>query len=114
MDAFAPESEGFLSNLLDAANGWLVTSGYGGQILSTQDGGASWALEYTADPTVVLSAIHFTDVDHGWAVGSNGTVLQFQRTLAAPVPALSVTLLATLAALLGLIAVATLGTRRPG
>lgn len=48
----------------------------GNRIYKTTDGGTSWKTEVflVERPMVEL---HFTDVDHGWACGSDGTVLKF-------------------------------------
>jgi photosystem II stability/assembly factor-like uncharacterized protein len=58
---------------LSSVTGWIV-----GPILHTADGGAIWATQ-SADPACTgLRDLHFVDVDHGWAVGTDGTVCRYQ------------------------------------
>jgi len=73
---------------VDALNGHVVSTD--GSVLSTTDGGASWArrtlprpTDYPAarrpdgafPPTWQFTAVHFVDRDHGWAVGPEGMIL---------------------------------------
>jgi photosystem II stability/assembly factor-like uncharacterized protein len=51
----------------DPSNGWIV--GTGGHILNTSDGGSAWYLLSGVITTADVLDIHFTDQDHGWAVG---------------------------------------------
>ena len=75
-------------SFVDALNGHFVTND--GSVLSTTDGGASWArraLPPPSDyptarrpggdfpPTWQFTAVHFVDRDHGWAVGPEGMIL---------------------------------------
>lgn len=46
----------------------------GSVVLHSQDGGGSWEPLPTRQP-VPLNGIHFTDEQHGWAVGDLGTIL---------------------------------------
>ncbi|GAA4344551.1 hypothetical protein [Flaviaesturariibacter amylovorans] len=58
----------------DAQNGYVSVQN---KIFRTSDGGATWTLvARTAQPLVEL---HFTDPQHGWACGLNGTMLRFQQ-----------------------------------
>ena len=62
---------------VDDKNGWVV--GHDGVILNTTDGGATWSLQ-RKDPEVAagkipelerpLFAVHFSDAQHGFAVGA--------------------------------------------
>lgn len=73
---------------LDALNGHFVTRD--GSVLSTDDGGATWARRSLPPPTGVpaakrpdgafpptwqFNAVHFVDREHGWAVGPEGMIL---------------------------------------
>jgi photosystem II stability/assembly factor-like uncharacterized protein len=51
----------------DAHHGWAV--GYGGAILATSDGGATWTAQ-TSGTNATLKCVTFADSRHGWAVGS--------------------------------------------
>ncbi|TMI92542.1 MAG: hypothetical protein E6H06_13710 [Bacteroidetes bacterium] len=57
------------------------TIGYitdGTRIYKTTDGGSTWKTEvFLVDRPLV--ELHFTDVDHGWACGSDGTILKFNQ-----------------------------------
>lgn len=71
--------------LLDSSFGWAV--GYGGSVIHTADGGATWSVQEIArweydssgdhtNPTQpTLHGVHFLDADTGWAVGEDGTIL---------------------------------------
>lgn len=64
---------------VDASHGWAVGTDWGaippqGLILHTSDGGTTWATQ-TSGTDQSLYSVAFTDVDHGWAVGGNGTIL---------------------------------------
>lgn len=48
----------------------------GNKIFKTTDAGTTWNT-VVALGEAVLTEIHFTDADHGWACGSKGTVLTF-------------------------------------
>ena len=53
-------------------NGWAV--GFGGTIVHTSDGGATWAAQ-TSGTTNEFFSVEFTDASNGWAVGDNGTIV---------------------------------------
>ena len=48
----------------------------GHRIYKTTDGGSNWKTEVFLAGASLLE-LHFTDVNHGWACGSDGTVLKF-------------------------------------
>jgi photosystem II stability/assembly factor-like uncharacterized protein len=56
----------------DASNGWAV--GFGGAIMHTGDGGASWAAQASGTGNL-LRGVAFSDASSGWAVGDGGTIL---------------------------------------
>ena len=59
-------------DFVDGNTGWCV--GFGGLILHTNDGGATWARQSV--PTKKdLEAVSFLDHNIGYAVGRNGTIL---------------------------------------
>jgi len=63
----------------DPLNGWAIANHFpnGASILHTTDGGLSWSPQTVAvslDSTR-LSALHFVDAMHGWAVGLGGQIL---------------------------------------
>ena len=73
---------------VDPLNGHFVTND--GSVLSTTDGGATWARQTLPPPSAVpaarrpdgdfpptwqFHAVHFVDRDHGWAVGPEGMIL---------------------------------------
>ena len=53
-------------------NGWAV--GFGGTIVHTSDGGATWAPQ-TSGTDNALFSVEFTDALNGWAVGDLGTIV---------------------------------------
>src|SRR5437016_4900893 len=53
-------------------NGWAV--GFGGTILHTSDGGATWSGQDSGTSNELLG-VQFTDALTGWAVGAVGTIL---------------------------------------
>jgi len=57
---------------LDVSHGCAV--GYGGTVLTTSDGGVTWA-ERSSGTGDCLRAVAFPDATHGWAVGDAGTIL---------------------------------------
>src|SRR6516225_2172886 len=57
----------------DANTGTAV--GFGGTILRTTDGGASWTRQ-SSGTTETLLGVSFTDANTGTAVGSGGTILR--------------------------------------
>lgn len=62
--------------LLDGARvgARIVAVGERGRILVSDDDGASWRA--ASSPTeATLTAVHFTDAAHGWAVGHDATIL---------------------------------------
>jgi len=56
----------------DAANGWIV--GFGGTILRSRDGGATWAALPSPAKTW-LSAIAFDDKNRGWIAADNSILV---------------------------------------
>lgn len=60
----------------DAAHGWLLLHDDTGidRIMSSADGGTTWAVEHTA-PRV--HALDMLDQYSGWAVGDNGVILRY-------------------------------------
>jgi photosystem II stability/assembly factor-like uncharacterized protein len=60
---------------VDDKNGWTV--GHDGQILATQDGGATWTEQrYKPDDKQPLFAVRFSDKEHGIALGAYGLFLE--------------------------------------
>lgn len=62
-------------SFIDRQTGWAA--GAGGMILSTTDGGATWA-NNSSGITSDLNDIDFVDDQNGWAVGAAGVVLRTQ------------------------------------
>jgi photosystem II stability/assembly factor-like uncharacterized protein len=58
--------------------GYVVGVDGTGAILRTDDGGASWQTQ-TANAQFRLNAVFFVDVQRGWAVGHNGTIVHTAR-----------------------------------
>lgn len=65
---------------VEVLNPWVVWArAASGDIIHTRDGGRNWGVQregttvYGSD----LSAIHFTDEQTGWAVGTDGRILQY-------------------------------------
>jgi photosystem II stability/assembly factor-like uncharacterized protein len=56
-----------------------MTSGNGGEIWRTRDGGQNWLLEFTVPFPYVLNGIHFTDINNGWAADSLGRIYKYQQ-----------------------------------
>jgi photosystem II stability/assembly factor-like uncharacterized protein len=52
----------------DLYNGWAVT--FSGEVLYTNDGGDTWALQH-AEPDVLLKSVYFIDANTGWAGGQD-------------------------------------------
>jgi photosystem II stability/assembly factor-like uncharacterized protein len=61
----------FLSNTL----GYFLA---GKSLYKTTDGGASWT-RVVKMASIDLAEIHFTDANHGWACGDQGTILRFEQ-----------------------------------
>ena len=71
-------------HFVDALVGWAC--GFGGSIIHTTDGGATWTPQatpswrydsgYTVAIEPSLYSIFFLDADRGWAVGDRGTILR--------------------------------------
>jgi photosystem II stability/assembly factor-like uncharacterized protein len=63
-------------HFLSADIGYLS---YGNNIFKTIDGGTSWNKVVTINSITNFQfiEIHFTDVNHGWACGTNGVILKF-------------------------------------
>src|SRR5215467_9921904 len=53
----------------------MVAVGYGGTILRTTDGGATWTPQFSGT-TNILYGVSFVDANTGTAVGGNGTILR--------------------------------------
>ena len=70
---------------LDANNGFGV-GGATDKAYRTNDGGATWKLQYqNGKSTDALNSVHFVDAIHGWAVGNAGLILKHTGS---PVPIL--------------------------
>ncbi|MGD8394335.1 MAG: YCF48-related protein [Candidatus Eiseniibacteriota bacterium] len=70
-------------HFVDADHGWAVggdpTDFPGSPIRSiehTSDGGATWHSQHHDIGEYPLRAVHFADLDHGWAVGHTGDLLR--------------------------------------
>lgn len=65
------------SLLLDAAlaDGSLVAVGERGHILISDDGGKEWR-QAKVPTRATLTAVHFQDANHGWAVGHDSVILR--------------------------------------
>jgi photosystem II stability/assembly factor-like uncharacterized protein len=50
----------------------------GQHIYKTVNGGTTWTTEVALSSSLILE-LHFTDVNHGWACGSEGIVLKFNQ-----------------------------------
>lgn len=77
LDTPAVESAKSRHGLLNAvvSNGpRLVTAGQRGHILLSDDAGGQWT-QATVPVRSDLTALHFADASHGWAVGHDGVVL---------------------------------------
>lgn len=62
-------------HFFDENNGYIAA---GNRIYTTTDGGVNWnKVLALGDKTVV--ELHFTDVNHGWACGTGGTILVFKK-----------------------------------
>lgn len=62
-------------HFFDENNGYVAA---GNRIYTTIDGGVNWSkVVALGDKTVV--ELHFTDVNHGWACGTDGTILIFKK-----------------------------------
>ena len=60
---------------VDEKNGWAA--GHDGQILASQDGGATWTEQrYKPDDKQPLFALRFSDREHGFALGAYGLFLE--------------------------------------
>jgi photosystem II stability/assembly factor-like uncharacterized protein len=55
--------------------GWIA--GRGGVILRSGDGGRTWIQQETRTKQNLYAL--FVDKKNGWAVGANGTILQYER-----------------------------------
>jgi photosystem II stability/assembly factor-like uncharacterized protein len=60
---------------IDVVSGVVWIAGFAGTILSTQDG-TTWKTENTGS-TEDFYDIEFTTSNHGWVVGTNGTILHY-------------------------------------
>jgi photosystem II stability/assembly factor-like uncharacterized protein len=50
----------------------------GNILYKTTDGGANWKREFKLGRGSLIE-LHFTDANHGWAAGSEGTILKFEN-----------------------------------
>ena len=60
---------------VDDNTGYVTDDRY---IFKTIDGGTTWTKEASI-PGTKFFELHFTDANHGWACGSNGTILKFKQ-----------------------------------
>jgi photosystem II stability/assembly factor-like uncharacterized protein len=62
---------------VDERHGWIVGEAQQegivrGIIIATQDGGEHWRLQFLSEKRIAaLSAVRFSDKEHGWAIGSS-------------------------------------------
>jgi photosystem II stability/assembly factor-like uncharacterized protein len=54
--------------------GWA--GGQGGTLIKTSDAGASWTMQFSADPNTRVNFLRFLDERTGWAVLYNGSLLR--------------------------------------
>ena len=62
-------------HFFSANTGYITDSLY---ILKTIDGGLTWNKEVILPGRLIIE-IHFTDSNHGWACGPNGTILKYEK-----------------------------------
>jgi len=62
--------------MVDYSTGWVVCRG--GDILHTTNNWTTWHLD-TTNTTATLYAVDFPDPNHGYAVGSGGTILKYEH-----------------------------------
>jgi photosystem II stability/assembly factor-like uncharacterized protein len=62
-------------HFVSANTGYITDNQY---ILKTIDGGLTWNKEVSLSGRVITE-LHFTDSNHGWACGSNGTLLKYEK-----------------------------------
>jgi photosystem II stability/assembly factor-like uncharacterized protein len=73
---FLPETTALTDiHFFDAQNGY---ASFNQSIYKTTDGGTTWKRVVRLGNAVIYE-IHFTDINHGWACGTNGTVLIFKQ-----------------------------------
>ncbi|MBN2356112.1 T9SS type A sorting domain-containing protein [candidate division KSB1 bacterium] len=75
-----------------SGDGGIDLSGGGVKVWATGDGGDTWS-DHPLSIGSSLWSVVFTDLNNGWAVGSNGYVLKYTDTL--PIPAAPTNLTAT-------------------
>jgi photosystem II stability/assembly factor-like uncharacterized protein len=63
---------------INADNGWI--GGYYEYMLHTKDGGISWEKVYAPAGGFLCSNLYFVDLDHGWAVGTCGSIYKWEGT----------------------------------
>ena len=67
---------------INSNTGWLMPISPGGSgttsdtIRKTTNGGVNWTAPWGTNAQVNLNAIHFSDINNGWAVGKNGIILK--------------------------------------
>lgn len=78
-DTWRRQESGITTDLMDVSfptnqTGWAV--GWSDTILRTDDAGETWTPYSTEELDIAqFTAVHFTDEQHGWAVGGLGTVI---------------------------------------
>ena len=66
---------------INSNTGWLMPVSPGGSgttsdsVRKTTNGGLNWTAPWGTNAQVGFNAIHFSDINNGWAVGKNGIVL---------------------------------------
>jgi photosystem II stability/assembly factor-like uncharacterized protein len=67
---------------INSNTGWLMPINSGGigttsdSIRKTTNGGLNWTAPWGTNAQVGFNAIHFSDINNGWAVGKNGLILK--------------------------------------
>lgn len=73
---FAASAGGYLDiHFVSDKTGYVVDNT---RIYKTDDGGNTWTNEVHLLSNTLIE-LHFTDPNHGWACGSNGTILKYSR-----------------------------------
>jgi len=66
-------------NSVQVIDGAIFVFGSGGHVCVSYDGGLTWQLFQTGTSQTFTSG-HFTDLTHGWAVGSGGSICRWNGT----------------------------------
>jgi photosystem II stability/assembly factor-like uncharacterized protein len=63
---------------VNPVTGWMIETYFGSLpvIKKTTDGGFSWVTQYGPVSGEIFNRIHFSDLNHGWAVGEEGIILR--------------------------------------